>query len=245
MPDTESLKAEFSGIRATPRLARAVRAAPASPTVASRSVRAAAAFLILAGTLAGLAAALAPAPAFANGGGHDAPPAAEPAKKEEEKPPPPPPKPSYKNMPRITEPPVEEKPRALGFGEFRFVADPYTGLALGGYDPVGYFISGEPTEGNDHFQYDWAGTTWVFANEGNLAAFRDAPSIYAPAFGGRCAYSIANGRPTEGDPRFFIIFRGRLLLFANAENGEAFKGSPGQFLSMADEKWKILSHNLP
>ncbi|WP_407050066.1 YHS domain-containing (seleno)protein [Methyloraptor flagellatus] len=203
------------------------------------------AMLVLAAILFGLAGTAAPS-AFANaGGGHDAPAADTKKKEEEEKPPPPPPKPSYRNLPQIVPKPKVEAPAALAPGDYRFIADPFTGIALGGYDPVGYFIDGEPEQGSARFQYDWAGTTWTFGNEGNLAAFRDAPTIYAPAFGGRCPVAVAQDRATDGDPRIFAIHAGRLLMFASEANRATFQEDPDDWLRRADDAWKTLSHDLP
>ena len=57
-------------------------------------------------------------------------------------------------------------------------------MAIGGYDPVAYFLDGQPHRGVEDFQFDWARATWLFGSEGNLVAFKDRPDVYAPVFGG-------------------------------------------------------------
>lgn len=184
---------------------------------------------------------LAPTPILASGGGHDAPPpAAAP-----EPPPPPPPPPPPRQPPPDVRPPIDgpiaapaPKPRV------RMLADPTTGIALGGYDPVLYFLDDRPGLGNDRFQTDWGGTTWWFRNEGDRAAFTAAPEVYAPLFGGRCAFAVARGWPTEGSPLFHLVWRGRLLLFADAVARVAFLSDPDRLLAEAERRWPGLAAEL-
>jgi YHS domain-containing protein len=58
------------------------------------------------------------------------------------------------------------------------------GLALQGYDPVGYFIQGKPLKGTEEFAYQWMGAEWHFANAEHLDLFRSNPEHYAPQYGG-------------------------------------------------------------
>ena len=73
----------------------------------------------------------------------------------------------------------------------RIVADPHTGLALYGLDPVTYFTEGEPKAGESAFEYQFGGVIWRFVNEGNRAAFVANPEIYAPRFGGYDPVGVA------------------------------------------------------
>src|ERR1700759_5725412 len=53
----------------------------------------------------------------------------------------------------------------------RLVADRYTGLAIGGFDPVAYFTDARPLAGAPAFEVSEAGAIWRFRNEGNRAFF--------------------------------------------------------------------------
>src|SRR2546422_3799753 len=64
------------------------------------------------------------------------------------------------------------------------VTDRRTGLAIGGYDPVGYFTEEAPTPGRGEFEYTFAGAVWRFRNAGNRGAFVADPAVYMPRFGG-------------------------------------------------------------
>ncbi len=58
------------------------------------------------------------------------------------------------------------------------------GIAIGGYDPVGYFTEGRPVAGSTEFTLRWNGATWRFASAESRARFEANPAAYAPAFGG-------------------------------------------------------------
>ncbi|NLH80415.1 MAG: hypothetical protein GX458_06190 [Phyllobacteriaceae bacterium] len=126
-----------------------------------------------------------------------------------------------------------------------WLADATTGRALGGYDPVGYFLNGRPTLGDPDRQSFWQGVTWLFQDEGTQAAFRDAPEVYAPLFDGHCAFAVSQGRPAEGSPQHFLVFRGRLLLFADATARTAFLLDPDRLLGEANRRWPTLLATLP
>src|SRR5689334_4948039 len=64
------------------------------------------------------------------------------------------------------------------------VVDWHTGLALGGFDPVDYFVDGDAMRGKGGFEHTFAGVVWRFRNEGNRAAFAADPEVYMPRFGG-------------------------------------------------------------
>src|SRR5438067_391670 len=46
----------------------------------------------------------------------------------------------------------------------RVVADKLSGVAIGGYDPVAYFVAGRAVSGSPDFQLAWNGAAWRFAN---------------------------------------------------------------------------------
>ncbi len=226
---------DFSGIRATARRNR-------DGDARARSARLPVGLALL---LACLAAVVAPGPARAEDP-HAAPPAhgaapapapaatpapAAPAVPEALRSPP----------PRLSGPIAAARPRP----RFTWLADPETGRALGGYDPVAYFLLGRPALGDSERQLDWGGTTWLFVDEGTRAAFREAPETYAPLFGGHCAFAVAQGRPAEGSPQFFLIHRQRLLLFADAVSRAAFLLDPDHLLAEAERRWPDLLADLP
>lgn len=123
------------------------------------------------------------------------------------------------------------------------------GLALEGFDPVSYFRPEAKTEGpqtgNPSFQVTQNSATYRFASESNKQEFLKNPSKYVPAFGGWCAYAVAEKKEkVEVDVKSFLIQDGRLLLFFNgifADTRDKWlhtKSTPAaKFLQDADAHW--------
>lgn len=87
------------------------------------------------------------------------------------------------------------------------------GLALQGYDPVSYF-QGVAAEGDPAVQAEHQGATYHFATAANRKAFLADPAKYEPAYGGWCAWAMAQkGEKVEINPKAFKIVEGRLFVF--------------------------------
>ncbi len=121
------------------------------------------------------------------------------------------------------------------------------GLALSGYDPVGYFAQGggKPQKGDKDLSASHRGVTYRFANERNRAAFVAAPEAFEPAYGGWCAYAMAKGKQVEVDPKSYLIENGRLLVFYdglfNDTRKKWGKEGPAELGPKADAAWKRFS----
>jgi hypothetical protein len=127
----------------------------------------------------------------------------------------------------------------------RVVADWHTGLALYGFDPVGYFTDHQPLVGRPEFEFRFAGVIWRFRNEGNRAAFADHPEVYMPRFGGYDPTGVARGVARPGHPRFWLIVNQRLFLFHNAEARDAFAADSDHVMKEAAARWGEVLHALP
>lgn len=124
------------------------------------------------------------------------------------------------------------------------VVDWHTGLAIGGFDPVGYFTNGAPTPGRGNLEGNYARAVWRFENEGNRAAFLASPQVYMPQFGGYDPTAVARGVATAGSPLSWAIVETRLYLFYNAAARLAFLADPKGFLAAAERQWPQLTHKL-
>jgi YHS domain-containing protein len=124
------------------------------------------------------------------------------------------------------------------------VTNPLTGVAIDGYDPVSYFTENEPQLGSAGYAYDWGGVTWYFASAANRDAFKSAPDVYAPQFGGHGTMSLARGFLSDGNPRVYLLLGERLYLFYSGANRDAFTMTPKKALSDAIANWKRLSQTL-
>ena len=111
------------------------------------------------------------------------------------------------------------------------------GVAIKGYDPVAYHVGGAPTEGTETHTVDWEGAEWRFASEEHRALFAAAPETYAPAYGGWCAYAVANDRTADIDPQSWKIVEGTLYLnYSPGIKAKWDKDIPG-YIKKADESW--------
>jgi hypothetical protein len=126
----------------------------------------------------------------------------------------------------------------------RVVADRYTGLAIGGFDPVSYFTDAQPFAGQPGFEAAGEGAVWRFRNEGNRAFFVAHPEIYGPQFGGYDPTDVARGVAYAGNPRFWLVAGQRLYLFGRAESRDAFAADPARFVREARQRWPGVKETL-
>ncbi|NOT28890.1 MAG: YHS domain protein [Planctomycetes bacterium] len=118
-------------------------------------------------------------------------------------------------------------------------------LALSGYDPVAYFEEGggKPRKGDAKLELVHEGARYRFASEANKALFQKSPAKFEPAYGGWCAYAMAQKEKVEIDPESFLLRDGRLMLFYKGwfnDTREKFKKDPAALTKKADEKWAEL-----
>jgi hypothetical protein len=124
------------------------------------------------------------------------------------------------------------------------VMDIHSGLAISGYDPVGYFTEATATEGRGEFEYSLAGATWRFRNAGNRGAFIARPDIYMPRFGGYDPVGAARGVAVAGNPDHWLIVNNRLYLFYDGMTLAAFTAEPVRFIESAERHWPKLLREL-
>src|SRR3984893_18626412 len=82
---------------------------------------------------------------------------------------------------------------ALAHTTERVITNRYSGLAIGGYDVLAYFIDARPELGLPDFEAAQDGAVWRFRKEGNRASFVAHPEIYGPQFGGYAPTHPARG----------------------------------------------------
>jgi YHS domain-containing protein len=116
-------------------------------------------------------------------------------------------------------------------------------LALGGHDPVAYFPEGgaAPRKGNKDLTVEYRGAQYRFASRANRELFLTRPSDFAPAFGGWCAYAMADGERVEVDPKSFLVEDGSLLVFYDGLFADTRKSwlaeGPDELRAKADRAW--------
>ncbi len=112
-------------------------------------------------------------------------------------------------------------------------------VAILGYDPVSFFVEGEPVIGVDDYTYDWNKTTWHFSSDKNKQLFVKNPAAYAPQFGGNCSYSTSLGKEQQGLPKYWQIREGKLYFNSNMVSHFFWKTFSGR-LPLAHVEWEKL-----
>jgi hypothetical protein len=113
-------------------------------------------------------------------------------------------------------------------------------LALKGYDPVAYFLIGEPTPGLAQFETVFDEVRYRFATLEHQQLFHGDPDRYAPQFAGACAFAVGNGVKIEANPLVWRIVDGKLYVFAGTEVPEEMDSDPQALISRAERHWPEL-----
>ena len=116
----------------------------------------------------------------------------------------------------------------------------FAGEALRGYDPVAYFMQGNPQKGNSQYQTEWNGSTWSFASAENKKMFESNPEKYAPQYGGFCAFGVSKGSKAPSDPNAWTIVNGKLYLNYNSQVKSMWEQNRDANIQQADQNWKKL-----
>ncbi|MGI9283972.1 MAG: YHS domain-containing (seleno)protein [Pseudomonadales bacterium] len=135
------------------------------------------------------------------------------------------------------------------FSVSSFAADPQVYSheskgAIKGTDPVAYFSLTEGTKavpGREEFSSQWNGATWYFSSQENKASFDANPVMYAPQYGGYCAFAVSHGFTKPTDPNAWKIVDGKLYLnLSKGVQKKWLKDVPGN-IAKADSNWpKVL-----
>ncbi len=118
-------------------------------------------------------------------------------------------------------------------------------LAIGGYDPVAYFLEDGPRQGQAGLTAEWNGARWRFASEANKTRFLAEPQRYAPQYNGWCAYAAANGYAAEVDPvNGWTIRKGKLYLNWNGWVKRLWGLRADSYIERADAQWPGLKEKI-
>lgn len=111
------------------------------------------------------------------------------------------------------------------------------GLAIRGADPVAFFTEGAPVIGSADHALMWEGTMWHFASAENMETFEMNPTLYAPQYGGYCAFAMARGYIASTVPEAWSIVDGRLYLNYSVRVRDRWsRDIPGN-IAAADANW--------
>lgn len=133
-------------------------------------------------------------------------------------------------------------PPTLGATEL-YASAPRSGLALGGYDLLSFYLDPAPRAGRDGHDVFYAGLAWRFATEANRSVFARDPGAYLPRLGAYDAFDAANGDLVASEPDFFALQDARLYFFRTAAHRDAFRHDP-TLAAQAEARWPTLQVGL-
>jgi YHS domain-containing protein len=109
-------------------------------------------------------------------------------------------------------------------------------VAAEGYDVVTFF-SGKPQEGKPEFTTRYEGADWYFFTQANKDLFLTNPELFAPQYGGYCAWAVAKGKLAPGRAEHWFVEDGRLFFNYNARIKRRWEKKRAKFILNADARW--------
>ena len=114
------------------------------------------------------------------------------------------------------------------------------GLAINGYDPVSYFTEAKPLAGNRKQAVMWKGAIWQFSSARNRVAFESNPWVFAPRYGGYCAYAMSIGKTLTTDPMAWRIHSNQLFLIHNMDTKQVWLRDIAGNIDRANQNWPAI-----
>ncbi|WP_421763696.1 YHS domain-containing (seleno)protein [Ekhidna sp.] len=115
--------------------------------------------------------------------------------------------------------------------------------AIKGYDPVAYFVKGEPVKGIAAYTLKWKEADWYFSSQENLETFKANPEKYAPQFGGFCAFGVSKGSLYKIEPDAWKIVGGKLYLNYSKGIQKKWEADQTNFIKQAEINWPKVIDN--
>jgi YHS domain-containing protein len=112
-------------------------------------------------------------------------------------------------------------------------------IAADGYDVVTFF-AGKPQPGKTEFTTRYEGADWFFFSQANKDLFLTNPDLFAPQYGGYCAWAVAKGKLAPGSPDHWHVEDGRLFFNYNARVERRWQKKRAKFIREADGRWPDL-----
>ncbi|MEO9966922.1 MAG: YHS domain-containing (seleno)protein [Reichenbachiella sp.] len=119
-------------------------------------------------------------------------------------------------------------------------------VAVSGFDLVSYFTAEAPILGSTKHAVELDGVIYRFTNAENKSAFEADTEKYLPAYGGWCAYAMANdGSLMSSNPDKYEIQDGKLYLFfdnfiTSIQGGlqKEWNSDSEAYKTKADDNWE-------
>lgn len=110
-------------------------------------------------------------------------------------------------------------------------------IALRGYDPVAYFVDGQPARGSSAFWHSFDDVVYLFRSSEHRAKFATDPERYAPQYAGYCAAGVSKGYKAEPDPEAWVVANGKLYVFQRKDRVPEFRKRIEELAAKASANW--------
>ncbi|MGG7664412.1 YHS domain-containing (seleno)protein [Dyadobacter sp. BHUBP1] len=114
------------------------------------------------------------------------------------------------------------------------------GKAIKGYDVVAFFKDARPVQGADSLTYHYKNADWLFATRANLEAFKAAPDMYVPQYGGYCAYGTSEGHKAPTEAETWTIVGDKLYFNYNMKVKNNWSKKREELIEKADMQWPLI-----
>lgn len=118
------------------------------------------------------------------------------------------------------------------------VVDGVKNVAIKGYDAVAYVRDKKAVKGSKKYQHKWKGATWFFSSNFNRRQFVKKPWMFAPKYGGYCAYGIAVPKEKiDIDPNAWYVHQNDLYLNNSKEVQAVWLKDKSKYMKDANHNW--------
>ena len=114
------------------------------------------------------------------------------------------------------------------------------GVAIGGYDPVSYFLDHQAAVGSSAYRTHWGGAEWHFVNADHKNMFDKSPESYAPQYGGYCSFGVGLGDKAHSSPKAWSIVDGKLYLNQTTAVNKIWRATRFLMVPAAEHNWPKL-----
>jgi YHS domain-containing protein len=124
---------------------------------------------------------------------------------------------------------------------------------MNGLDFVTYTSPEKPDHipyGQSKFRAMYAGYSFLFESEDNMHLFESEPQVFAPQYGGFCAWAVSGETDRSlhpwsadclgpaGDPRHWQEIDGRLYFFRSESAQRSFLANTTRYIHAGDGRWE-------
>ncbi len=112
-----------------------------------------------------------------------------------------------------------------------------TAVAVSGYCPVSLVDLRKLAKGRSENSIAHEGSTYLFSSPAAGERFRAQPARYVPWGGGSCPVTqLEQARRQRGEPRWGVLYAGRLFLCASEEDRRRFIANPSRYAAQENAR---------